>query len=207
MLPAKELADPPRGSSRIFSGRIERVNASRIGGEASTCTSCDKGKFAASTGLLVCSNCGAGTFSNVTDASAGGQSFCYECPQGSFQSSSQTSFCSLCDAGKYANVTKTQVCSDCPTGLKAPSIGTINCFFIPDGCVPGTFDPINVGPNATAASYNLSRCLPCPAASQAPAVSVEGAMSFVSTRTSGRPAFSASSAPNSSISRNRLAPK
>ena len=109
---------------------------------ASTCTSCARGKFAATPGSAQCEDCDAGKFANVT-----GMSQCIPCEAGFYQGSQGRSFCSACGAGRFVSIDGASVCEPCDIGKFSGSTGATAC----EPCAPGK-----------ASGTEASVCTSCP---------------------------------------------
>ncbi|GMI09210.1 hypothetical protein TrVE_jg1220 [Triparma verrucosa] len=107
-----------------------------------SCTSCEPGKYAPSTGFTACINCGPGRYST----SQGGlsEASCLLCPEGKYSSDQVRSIgCSLCPSGTYAASPMSTICLQCITGkyswqnpiTTTSSTGIVAC----SDCAPGTY--------------------------------------------------------------------
>ena len=105
------------------------------------CPACDAGKYADTTGLSTCANCGLGKYLPVVTSSTRSvqifahddESDCDMCAAGKISTVGQAA-CTDCPAGQTAAVNR-QICVTCGPGTYAPSPGSGAC----DPCSAGKF--------------------------------------------------------------------
>ena len=101
---------------------------------ASSCTSCQSGKIAASAGSSSCSSCPTGKVSNTDftecicapGSQPDGSSGCEECAAGKASATAYDA-CSDCEDGKYTESTGSLTCSNCAAGKYSRKSGESSC--------------------------------------------------------------------------------
>lgn len=96
----------------------------------STCTRCEAGTYASSSGSATCESCNKGTSTlGLTNATN-----CTDCPKG-YYSDTRASVCQVCAKGTYAEAEGTPRCLECDSGTFAENNGSSHCAY----CWNGTY--------------------------------------------------------------------
>ena len=147
------------------------------------CVPCAAGSYAPA-GVVMCTNCSAGKYSNVTGASSA--SVCTNCTVGTYSTavgSSSSVVCMNCLPGKYSGVTGASACANCSAGSYSVAIGATSsaaCVACPAGAYSGT-----------AGASSSTVCVLCPAGTYS---NVTGASSAAACVTCAAGTFAAAGA-------------
>lgn len=120
------------------------------------CPQCSLGTFSNTTGLSVCYNCLAGSFTAFLGTD------CLPCFPGTFNFIANSPICQICPSGQYQPNSGGASCLSCPAGSYTPNSTT--CIH----CPPGTVAPTgaNVGPCRPCGegfeTTDRIGCVPCP---------------------------------------------
>ena len=133
--------------------------------QASACTNCPVGTFAAFSGSTSCDDCAPGTY-----ASAPGSFRCASCPAGrssTLGAASSPADCIECPRGTFASAAGGTACYSCPAGTASAVLGATSITqCVP--CAPGSYAPFSAStscasaPAGTFAGAGASAAQPCP---------------------------------------------
>lgn len=126
---------------------------------ATACSECPPGRYA-NAGDLSCSVCDPGTF-----AATSGQRACLLCEPGTFAPRPESIACLDCEPGTFAAIPGSAECLDCEPGTFSAMPGSPTCSLCPDGFVTTTLgrNTCTACPAGTVSSNDGTRCEDCPA--------------------------------------------
>lgn len=100
----------------------------KVASKATTCTSCDAGKFSNGSSYE-CGSCLKGQYSPSSSDQ------CYSCMPGKYTSLSESSLCKDCSSGRFASKFNSTNCTSCDFGKYQGSTGQSSCL----NCNEGTY--------------------------------------------------------------------
>ena len=141
------------------------------------CSDCDPGTYSNHAGATSCTPCEPGFFANTT-----GQERCQACPTGDYQQSTGQATCIPCPAGSFTNTVGNTACAACGIGTVQPNQGSTTCI----ACNAGTYQGatgqqacVNCEPGSYQGSWGQASCIDCAAGSVAPTTGLRECVSCI----------------------------